>query len=222
MSDPERWLVSSEAPPELRELLRRARSDFPPPEAVASVGSRLGLTTKGAATVSLLGKGAFVLAALSLGAASTYWLSTDGEPSQSEVMRSIETAPAVASPVPEPSPKVGGPERVRDEPTDGSSELPYTSKDQVKSERAAQKAQAPLPREVDLIREARQKMDTDPEAALRKLREHEKLFPRGVLAEEREVLRVRALARSGQTKAAREKAAQFEKLHPNSAHQLER
>jgi len=52
--------------------------------------------------------------------------------------------------------------------------------------------------------------------ALRLVSEHAKKYPRGVLAEEREALRVRSLAAAGQTADARRAAAAFAQRFPRS------
>lgn len=56
----------------------------------------------------------------------------------------------------------------------------------------------------------------DAAACLEAVRSHEARFPNGRLAEEREVLAVRALARAGQTDEARARADRFRKRYPNS------
>lgn len=52
--------------------------------------------------------------------------------------------------------------------------------------------------------------------ALKLASEHARKFPRGVLAEEREALRVRSLASAGQTAEARRAAAAFAERFPRS------
>lgn len=56
----------------------------------------------------------------------------------------------------------------------------------------------------------------NPEAALRAVREHEQRFPRGALDEERDGLRVQALAAAGRGDEARARAAEFHRRHPGS------
>jgi hypothetical protein len=53
-------------------------------------------------------------------------------------------------------------------------------------------------------------------AALDAIERHAREFPKGQLVEEREGLRVIALARSGQSEDARKKAAAFRKRYPSS------
>jgi len=56
----------------------------------------------------------------------------------------------------------------------------------------------------------------EPKAALKSLDAYARNFPRGKLSIEAEVLRIDALAKSGQTAAARSRAEAFIKRHPDS------
>lgn len=56
----------------------------------------------------------------------------------------------------------------------------------------------------------------DPEAAISKMRAHERRFPRGALSEEREALWVQALAQAGKSDEARARAEKFEQNYPES------
>ena len=78
---------------------------------------------------------------------------------------------------------------------------------------------ATLGAELVLLREARAALArAAPEEALQRLAEHEQRFPGGLLAEERSVLRVRALCESGAAEQARAAARRFIQEHPNSPH----
>jgi hypothetical protein len=68
-----------------------------------------------------------------------------------------------------------------------------------------------LASELSLIDAARATLDTDPSATLAKLAEHERLFPSGKLAIERELLALDALARLGRTA---EESQRAERLRP--------
>jgi len=57
---------------------------------------------------------------------------------------------------------------------------------------------------------------SDPAGALAALDSYAHDFPRGRLKIEAEVLRIGALAKSGQTEAARKRAEAFLRLHPDS------
>jgi hypothetical protein len=54
----------------------------------------------------------------------------------------------------------------------------------------------------------------DPAAALREAAEGDRLFPRGVLGEEREAIAIRALAKLGNAAVVRERAARYLAAHP--------
>lgn len=54
----------------------------------------------------------------------------------------------------------------------------------------------------------------DPAAALREAAEGDRLYPRGVLGEEREAIAIRALAKLGHTAEVRERAARYLAAHP--------
>jgi hypothetical protein len=71
--------------------------------------------------------------------------------------------------------------------------------------------------EVALLGRARQALaDEDPRRALALLRRHERAWPDGELVQEREVLTIQALARTGASEAARARAARFLARFPGS------
>jgi hypothetical protein len=72
--------------------------------------------------------------------------------------------------------------------------------------------------EPQLIERARKALGSDPRRALALAAEHQKRFPSGALSVEREVIIIEALARSGQTSAARSRALAFEAHYPKSIH----
>jgi hypothetical protein len=76
---------------------------------------------------------------------------------------------------------------------------------------------ATRPDELSLIAQA-QSLRSDPRALLKVLKLHASLYPRGMLAQEREVLAVEALIASGQLEAGKRRAAQLEADYPQSAH----
>jgi hypothetical protein len=68
-----------------------------------------------------------------------------------------------------------------------------------------------------LLRRAREKLQSgDPKAALDDVALLAARFPRGELAQEREVVAIQALLAQGQRAAASIRAADFLRLHPNS------
>ena len=72
--------------------------------------------------------------------------------------------------------------------------------------------------EPQLIERARKALASDPRRALALTQEHQRRFPAGALGVERDVIALEALARSGQTTAARRRALAFEAKYPNSIH----
>ncbi len=83
---------------------------------------------------------------------------------------------------------------------------------------ASGKAPSSKPSEVSLIRAARSALQSDPRRALSLTRQHERLYPSGLLVQEREVLAIEALRALGQKGQARDKARSFRQQHPQSAH----
>jgi hypothetical protein len=72
------------------------------------------------------------------------------------------------------------------------------------------------PSELDLLHEARRLQNTDPAGALRAVARHIRLFPHGVLVQERELVALEALVRLGRGAEARARAATFLRLYPES------
>jgi hypothetical protein len=72
--------------------------------------------------------------------------------------------------------------------------------------------------ELQLIDEARQSLRSSPARALALADEHAQRFPRGSMAEEREVIRISALMNLGQTSRARALAQDFLRTNPGSAY----
>ncbi len=78
-------------------------------------------------------------------------------------------------------------------------------------------ASAPLAAELSALDAARASLSSgNPGAALTALDAYARAFPHGKLAIEAEVLRIDALAKSGQTATARKRAEAFIKRHPDS------
>lgn len=72
--------------------------------------------------------------------------------------------------------------------------------------------------EAVLLRQAQQRLSTDPAQALRLLQRHEREYPRGSLIQEREVLRIQALEGLGRAAEGRALRERFERRYPDSAH----
>lgn len=78
--------------------------------------------------------------------------------------------------------------------------------------------------EIELLRNARATLPVDPAEALAITERHRSAFPRGALAQEREILAITALVKLGRSDAATKRAEQFRSAYPKSAYliQLER
>jgi hypothetical protein len=72
--------------------------------------------------------------------------------------------------------------------------------------------------EDQLLERARRALSSDPNRALALTREHARSYPKGVLAEEREVIAIEALKRLGRGGEADTRRGTFEEQYPESAH----
>jgi hypothetical protein len=204
--EPERWIVSADAPPELRALLEVARREGPSLVQKTSLGARLGLSAT-QALVGLSAKGIAVgTIVLAAGTGAVFGLYAGRSPSDVQTdfspsgpARVVEVAPPV--PVPdevEPAPSV----TVESAPTAPAPALP---------------AGKP-PSEASLIRAARAALPSGTSQARRLLERHRRLYPQGQLAQEREVLWIEVLESEGRGDEASARAAAFRQQNPESAH----
>jgi len=210
-NEPERWIISADAPPELKALLEVARREGPSLAQKVSLGSRLGLNLQ-QALIGFGSKGVavgtIVIAAATgagLGLSSGRQpLSHDhSEPSlvaaakgEGEISSQPPEAPADAAP-----PELQAPEA---EDTPAKASAPRT----------------PLkrPREAALIRSARDALPANTAQARALLERHRRLHPDGQLAQEREVLWIEVLRLEGRQAEASARALEFRQKNPNSAH----
>ena len=72
--------------------------------------------------------------------------------------------------------------------------------------------------ELALLGEAQRALPNDPALALALVREHERRYPDGVLAQEREAVAVSALWQIGRRDEARRRAERFAEEHPRSTY----
>jgi hypothetical protein len=85
------------------------------------------------------------------------------------------------------------------------------------AEQPAPPPAAELPSELSLIQQAEAARHRGVQA-LQLLATHERLYPQGALAQEREVLAIELLLKIGKPDQARARAARFQRSHPSSAH----
>jgi hypothetical protein len=245
VSDPKRLTeLGSEAPDALRGLLRSGKDDLPSAARLEGLAARLGPLLGGAAVGGIgetpapdpvpgpavppdpsaaasAASGSTVAAkAIGVGAAVAIlvggaWLLTRPDPV-------TKTAPSVAAPV-QQSPASRIEPSVAAEPPAPAAEPPPAAPESAApkasppaSEAAREKASGPS--ESALLAQAQAALRTDPARALALTREHKRRFPKGALAQEREVIAIQALNRMGDGESARKRAKDFENSYPGSAH----
>lgn len=204
--EPERWIVSADAPPELRALLEVARREGPSLVQKTSLGARLGLS----ATQALVGLSAKGLAVgtivLAASAGAVFGLYAGRGPGDVQA--------EVPPPVPAGVVEVAPPASVPNDP-------PPPESVTVESAPAAPAPAPPAgkpPSEASLIRAARAALPGGTSQARRLLERHRRLYPQGQLVQEREVLWIEILEREGRRDEASARAAEFRQQNPESAH----
>jgi hypothetical protein len=135
-----------------------------------------------------------------------------------------EPAPALSRP-PATSPPIAPTVTALPAPSSAPSTTPSSSLSAAPSSSARVNAgpgsapiEAPKASELDLMRDAKAALAVDPNQALSILNRHARLYPAGVLAQEREVLAIDALLRLGRKHEASARAARFSSNYPASAH----
>src|SRR6478735_3171205 len=200
--DPERWVVSAEAPPELRALLEVARREGPSLAQKVTLGSRLGLSMQQA----LLGLGAKGVAVGTIalagvvGAGLGIYTGQDG----------VAAATVPPAPAPMSAPATPAPADAADAPPT------LTGTSETKAPASAPPAKPPS--EAFLIRSAKSALPHSTRQARAYLERHQRLYPSGQLAQEREVLLIEVLRSEGRVADANTRAQQFEQKNPDSPH----
>lgn len=133
-----------------------------------------------------------------------------------------ESAPSAASGGQEAPVTVAPPPVEEPKPVAPSAPAPEA----VEAEKPAQpeapphKANKPAaPSEAAILERARRSLGKNPAGALAATQEHKRLYPNGVLAQEREVIAIEALKQLKREGEAKSRAESFETEHPESAHQ---
>jgi hypothetical protein len=212
--------ASSEAPESLRSLLRSAKADVPTAADLARLEAKLGPLLSGsgapATTPGLSGLGKASLAVLGglVVAGGLYLASRPAAHAPAPVPPAeappAPVAPEGAAPAPAPAPDIAP---SAEEPASPAAEPTAAAP---KPEGAAARP-SPVP-EDQLLERARRALASDPNRALALTREHARSYPRGVLAQEREVIAIEALKRLGRTGEADTRRGTFEQRYPQSAH----
>ncbi|MFZ5896223.1 MAG: hypothetical protein ACOY0T_34530 [Myxococcota bacterium] len=217
-SDPIRLAAStSEDEKMLSELFRAGQRDFPSSAQLDALALRLGpvleapVVPTGRAPLSKLTKLGMGIAALgALVGGVVYWSSRTRAPEAPPVKPSANIAVQNEAPsVSPPSVEQSAP------PASAESEPAPANPPEANS---APKPSREKPSEATLLEQARRSLASNPAQALALTRRHQALYPRGVLAQEREVIAIEALRRLGNSKQASERADSFQREYPDSAH----
>jgi hypothetical protein len=212
------------APAGVRAMIAAARADAPAPAALDRILARVeadATPPRGGAGHPLLLTvgGAVVVIAI----AALIWPGQHDEVARAPQPASAAPGPPPAA-APGPRPAAAPPPVVVALPEDAA---PASSPPVATTRRSAPPsphppATAPAPRpptEVSLVEEARAALaGRDYRAALVAAGRHEELYPAGVLTEEREAIRVEALAGTGDTPAARDRLRDFLRRFPRSSY----
>jgi hypothetical protein len=229
-NDPE-LLVSSADDAELRALLEAGRDELPSKAQLDGLASKLGpiLGPGGsgghggaggaAAKVGAGGAMAKVLGALTLavvvggGAVQTWRSGTKNATSNSTPMvqstnavvaaAPVEAPPAEETPPPAPSPAVVAAPAPRRLPSPAPSVIAPVDDSEA---------------DVTLVQSAHAALASDPARTLALCAEHARRFPNGLMAQEREVLAIEALVKTGRMSDARARADRFAASYPSSTH----
>lgn len=211
MSDPERWLFSDDAPEGMRQMLLDAKAAVPSAADKAALGAKIGIAGSGLWLSPLMKT--LAIGAVVAGGGLLYGVSREPETLHGPIAMSASSSTeqaAVESPDVAPIPSTTETAEAEAEATQP------TSPQAVK----APSIGAKKPSEAQLLSQARASLENDPAKALNLIAQHQRLYPRGVLTEEREVLKVRALQKTGREDAAEQEAREFRKQHPDSIHHL--
>ena len=224
-------LVSSAEDAELRGLLEAGRSELPREEQLSALASKLGpllgpggsggggvggaVAKKGAGAALAKVLGGATLAVV-LGSAAVHTLrsrAANESPVTAQATSAVvAAAPAVSAtavdetPLPPPAPIA-----------------PRRPVPSARASASAARAAAPLiaddpDAEVKLLQGAQGSLASDPAQTLALCAEHARRFPNGLMAQEREVLAIEALAQTGRMDEARARADRFAVAYPSSTH----
>ena len=198
-----------------------------PPEPGDSGGSQgsLGQSPSGALTTAPLqgavvksaatAKGvlvAMMVGAVGFGTLGLWKLTRQSNPAPSpsavvlaapQASESVSSSAAAVDSAPTQSPTLSSPEVLQDSAAGDNASRPSSA----------------APSEAQLLTNAKRLVATEPAAAVRLLQQHARLYPNGMLGQERDVLLIDAKARLGEVEEARRSARDFLKNHPESAYE---
>jgi hypothetical protein len=203
----------------LNELVERARRDRPAPGVLSSVARSLGVPFLVAPVAALIAPSTAAAALTKVGLGRGAWLAwgAGGTAAVVGVSAALLLSPVAQAPTALPQRPAPAMSVVTALPA--APEMP-AAKDETPAvpERRAANQSPPVWDEPRLIEQARRALASEPRRALALSREHQRRFPTGALALEREVIVIEALARTGSSAEARRRALAFEARYPQSIH----
>jgi hypothetical protein len=229
--DPKRLLDES-ASGELRSMLRAGKSDLPDERQMAALAAKIGILgglggagaagaaggggigakaiAGGAAKVALavkIGGAVAVVSAVGTGAVVVATRESETRaPAPVGIVATAKPTGATAKSTPPVLPHV-------DEAPAASASAPPKP-----TAKAATSAAEGPEAEVKLLERAQDALRARPAEALALSDDHARRFPRGMLAQEREVIAIEALVKSGRKADAKARAERFKKTWPGSSH----
>ena len=228
MSEPVRWReAGGGASSDVRELLRRAPRPRPmTAEQRARTAAKVAAVAALPATAGSAWLGGKVLGAKGLAILAAFGLLGVGLGVAVFALSGqhvVDTSPTVTTTHPSARPSTQPPDPLAPEPTPSAPLLPAalasTSKPTIVAPTVVPSTSASvdtLAQEAAILERARAAIGTDPAAALAACNEHQKGFPGGQLAAERELLAIDALGRLGRRADAKRRGEAFVAANPKS------
>lgn len=176
----------------------------------AAVGAGVGLP----AAVKVAG-----VAVLSGALASGLWFAA--KPAPLPESKSVASAPSQVEPAPEGQtpPATVLPETPAVDVSQAGAEASLAAREPAPKTQATLGPSKAPPSELRLLTQARDQLGKNPQQSLALCREHQRRYPQGQLAQEREVLMIEALTRLRRDQEASQRRNQFGKTFPDSPHQ---
>lgn len=207
-----------EIPPELSTLFAAAREVSPSEQELAqlraSLGARLATPLPAPSALSPAALGSFVAAGLGALAIVVYlaWpqLTSEGAPAARDANGEVngeQSQPPSHVPVVPPA-----------EPAAAEDPAPHQEGSAPSDEEPTPGRPRPLPSEENLVDRAQRALPASPARTLSFAARHRRLYPDGILAQERELLAIDALTRLERFDDARARVARFVARWPSSPH----
>lgn len=229
MNDPERWIDGASGNAEILRLLKASKNAGPTLAEKAALGARLGVASGGVwltpVIKAILASGGIMAGVLTFQALAPKDASplVDSKAPSSVVpdegfadkAESSERAIAV-----NPTAEIQRSESVTEIDRDAKQPQGVSGTSTKPTLKASSAVPPLIPSEARLLSQARHALESNPAGALSLISSHEKNYPNGVLTQEREVLKVKALQNLGQNQEAAATEKKFRVEHPESIHHV--